>query len=119
MFEIALFLACLVLVAIVFFLLKKISFLEEKFSSVSFGKASQSVKYGRMSEQWIPFSKNFPYSSESFRFLGQPVDGIAFEDDKIVFCEFKANSSNLSEKQKKIKQLVEAKKIEWLEFRID
>jgi len=71
-----------------------------------------------LTEQWIPFSKDFPYNSKNFKFLGQPIDGIAFEEDKIVLCEFKTNTSTLSEKQKQIKQLVESKKVEWLEFKI-
>ena len=58
----------------------------------------------------------YPYDSQAFRFLGSPIDGIQFEEDKIIFCEFKANRSTLSPLQKQIKQLVEAKRVYWEEF---
>jgi len=72
-----------------------------------------------MTEQFIPFTKGFPFTSENFRFLGSPIDGVAFEDDRIVFAEFKAASSTLSQKQRRIKELVEQKKVEWFEQRIN
>ena len=83
-----------------------------------FSKGSQSVKYGKLTEQWIPFSKDFPFSQEKFRFLGNPIDGLVFEENKIVFCEFKTASSQLNENQKKIRDLVQNKNVEWLEFKI-
>lgn len=92
--------------------------LEQQLSDLSFSKSSQSVKYGKLTEQWIPFSDRFPFDAERFRFLGNPIDGVAFLDSKIVFCEFKTASSQLSDVQKKIKNLVEQKKVEWLEFKI-
>ena len=52
-------------------------------------------------------------------FIGTPIDGIAFNEEKIIFCEFKANTSALSEKQKSIKKLVQEKKVEWLELRAE
>jgi predicted Holliday junction resolvase-like endonuclease len=77
------------------------------------------VKYGKTSEQWIPLSEKFPYDKQKFRFLGNPIDGIAFLDDKIVFCEFKTHSAQLSPTQKNIRDLVERKKVEWMEMRMD
>lgn len=91
--------------------------LRQELAELQFAKSSQSVKYGKLSEQWIPLSESFPYSPEGFRFLGSPVDGVAFEDDRIVFCEFKANKGNLSEKQKRIKELVKERKVEWFELK--
>ena len=89
------------------------------FDDLRFAKQSQSVKYGQLTEQWIPFSKNFPYNSQNFRFIGKPIDGISFEDDKIVFVEFKTNKSQLNENQKRVKELVKDKKIEWFELRVE
>lgn len=119
MFEIVLFLVLILFLIILFFAYKKIAFLESKLVDVNFLKKSQSVKYGQLTEQWIPFSEKFPFSPNSFRFLGQPIDGIVFDEEKVVFVEFKTNKSKLSDSQKKIKQLVENKKVEWVEFRID
>lgn len=118
MLEIILTAIVFVLIVFLFLFYKKNSELEQQFNELSFSKSSQSVRYGKMSEQWIPFSKDFPHNSENFRFLGSPIDGIVFNDDKIIFCEFKSNTSKLSEKQKRIKSLIENKKIEWLEFLI-
>jgi predicted Holliday junction resolvase-like endonuclease len=77
---------------------------------------SLSTVYGRISEQWFPLMDRYPYDSQSFRFLGTPVDGIQFEEDRIVFCEFKANQAALSPLQKQIKRLVETKQVYWEEF---
>ena len=85
--------------------------LRNQLNELQFLKSSQSVKYGKLTEQWIPFSSQFPHDAAKFRFIGEPIDGIVFEDDAIVFTEFKTATSQLSSVQKKIKQLVEAGKI--------
>ena len=108
----------ILLLLLVFFLLFRISSLERTFGDLQFSKASQSVKYGKMTEQFIPFTKEFPFDSANFRFLGNPVDGVVFEDDKIIFAEFKAAGSQLSQKQRKIRELVLQKKVEWFEQRV-
>jgi predicted Holliday junction resolvase-like endonuclease len=81
-------------------------------------KQSLSVKYGKMTEQFFPFMKDYRYNPGNFRFLGTPVDGIQFEDDKIIFIEFKSGNSTLSERQKRIRELVEKKKVEFEEMNI-
>ena len=80
-------------------------------------KRSMSVIHGQSIEEIIPFSKNFPYDYRNFKFIGMPVDGIVFNDDKIVFVEIKTGSSRLSDKQEKIKDLVENKKVYWEEIK--
>ncbi|MDD5162811.1 MAG: Holliday junction resolvase-like protein [Candidatus ainarchaeum sp.] len=119
MLEWILFLAIVVLALFLVFLLYRLQSLRNSLSDLEFRKGSQSVKYGKLTEQWIPFSEKFPFPSNNFRFLGNPIDGIAFNDDKIVFCEFKANTAGLSEKQKRIRELVQNKKVEWLELRVE
>ncbi|MDP2667065.1 MAG: Holliday junction resolvase-like protein [Candidatus Diapherotrites archaeon] len=116
MLEWVLALLVLVLAGISFFLYKRVEALSAFANDLQFAKQSQSVKYGKMSEHWIPLSEKFPYEKERFRFLGNPIDGLAFLDDKIVFCEFKANTSRLSSVQDNIKRLVQEKKVEWLEI---
>jgi predicted Holliday junction resolvase-like endonuclease len=86
--------------------------------SLSFDKKSLSVKYGKMTEQFIPFLESYPYSKENFRFLGSPVDGVQFEPDKVIFIEFKVGDSRLSKLQEQVRGLVEAKKVEFREVRI-
>ncbi len=116
MIELILFFLLLFSLFLVYFFFSKYDEIKEKFDALSFSKKSQSVKYGKLTEQWIPFSKEFPFDASSFRFLGNPVDGIAFNEDSVIFCEFKSNKSTLSEKQKKIKKLIQEKKVEWFEM---
>lgn len=80
-------------------------------------RGSLASTYGRISEQWFPLTDAFPYDSRGFRFLGSPIDGIQFEEDRIIFCEFKANRSELSEGQRRIRDLVRQGRVEWQEFR--
>ncbi len=81
-------------------------------------KRSLSTLYGKITEQFAPFMERYPYNPKNFRFIGSPVDGIQFEDDKIIFVEFKAAGSKLSQKEKRIKELVENKNVEWFKFEI-
>ena len=108
----------LILLLIVLFLLSRLGALQRALADLQFSKSSQSVRYGKMTEQFVPFTKDFPFDSADFRFLGNPIDGIVFAEDKIIFAEFKAAGSQLSPKQKRIKELVESKKVEWFEHRI-
>mgnify|MGYP001774591546 CR=1 FL=1 len=81
-------------------------------------KQSILVRHGKALEQFIPLIESYPYDKSNFRFIGSPIDGIQFEDDKIIFIEFKTGNAKLTEQQRKIKDLVEKKKVEFLEFRI-
>jgi predicted Holliday junction resolvase-like endonuclease len=119
LFELIFISIIIILVIILALIVKAFLSLKNDYESLRFSKQSQSVKYGQLTEQWIPFSKNFPYNTQSFRFIGKPVDGVAFEDDKIVFVEFKSNKSSLNESQKRVKELVKEKKVEWFELRAD
>lgn len=118
MLEIFLLIIIAILLIFTIFLFKKASSLEEDLSHLNFKKNSQSIKYGKISEQFLPFSESFPYEKENFRFIGSPIDGLSFNDDEIVFCEFKTADSKLSKKQKHIKELVKNKKILWKEFNL-
>jgi predicted Holliday junction resolvase-like endonuclease len=83
-----------------------------------FKSKSLSSKYGRMTEQFIPFLESYPYSEQDFRFIGSPIDGIQFEPDRVVLVEFKAAGSKLTKRQKEIKRLVDKGRVEFQEFRI-
>lgn len=88
-------------------------------ADVSFAKSSLSSKYGKMTEQFLPFLKDYPYDPQNFRFIGSPIDGIQFSDDKIILIEFKTNSSQLSPRQRQIAELVWQKRMEFEEHRIE
>lgn len=88
-------------------------------ANLKFSKSSLSSKYGKMTEQFMPFLKDYPYNPQNFRFLGSPIDGIQFEDDKVILIEFKTNSSQLSPKQRQIAEQVWSKKVDFEEHRLD
>jgi predicted Holliday junction resolvase-like endonuclease len=81
-------------------------------------KRRMSSLYGKITEQFAPFMKKYPYNPNRFRFIGSPIDGIQFEKDEIIFVEFKTATSKLTQEQKRIRQLVIEKKIEWLSFEL-
>jgi len=108
-----------ILIVVCFFLVWILLATKGELSDLKYAKQSQSVKYGQLTEQWLPFAKKYPYDSQNFRFIGKPIDGVAFEEDKIVFVEFKTNKSSLSQSQRRAKELVKEKKIEWLELRVE
>lgn len=82
-------------------------------------RRSLATTYGQITEQFAPLIDAYPWDSEDFRFLGSPVDGIQFADDKVVFVEFKANEAGLSPTQSQIKRMVERGDVGWRTFRID
>lgn len=99
----------LVILSIVFFSLWRKTV--DKLNTVRFQKHSLSTKYGKITEQFLPFLDSYPYNPSSFRFLGTPIDGIQFEDDRVVFLEFKSGDSRLTTRQNQIKKLILDKKI--------
>ncbi len=115
-------LASLLVIFILIILYRKLWLENEKLKlniqELRFSKQSLSTKYGKMTEQFIPFLKIYPYDENNFRFLGTPIDGVQFEDDKVVFVEFKTGSSKLSAKQRHIKELINKNKVEFEEIRI-
>ncbi len=112
--EILIIFVLIVVVAVLFMYIVQI---RGKLRDALSRKQSQSTTYGQIFEQLVPFSKDFPFDPKKFRFIGNPIDGIVFEDDKITFCEIKLNNSVLSPRQKSIKRLVEDKKVCWKEIR--
>ncbi|MEM5790719.1 MAG: Holliday junction resolvase-like protein [Candidatus Aenigmatarchaeota archaeon] len=89
-------------------------------------KRSARALSGKTLEKLVPFLENFPYNAHDIRWIGDPVDLIIFDGyssegkdlKQIVFCEVKSGESKLSEAQKKVKELVEKKRVKWDEFRI-
>ena len=81
-------------------------------------KQKLSTEYGLASEKFMPFMKEYPYQPKDFRFIGTPVDGVQFNEDGIVFVEFKTSKSRQSKRQKNIEKLVKEGKVSFMEFRI-
>ena len=83
-----------------------------------FRKRSQISKYGKLTEQFLPLADSFPWDPGNFRFLGTPIDGVQFEDDSIILVEFKAANSQLSPRQRHIRDLVSDGKVGFEVIRI-
>ena len=62
--------------------------------------------------------EQYPFDPKHFRFLGSPIDGVQFEEDKIVLVEFKSAGSKLSTRQRRIRDLVNEGHVEFQEIRI-
>lgn len=89
----------------------------EKNRNVLSQKKSSEIRTGHIAETLAPFLFE-GHDPKKLRWLGQPIDYIAFDNDKITFIEVKSGKSGLSHNQKKYKQLVMEGKVEWEEFRI-
>src|SRR5207245_1901585 len=37
---------------------------------------------------WAPFLARYPLDTRNLRFVGDPVDAVSFESDRVVFVEF-------------------------------
>lgn len=88
-------------------------------------RRSRSVLNGQLVEQLAPVLPGFPCNPADCRFIGKPIDFIAFAGleendnvDEILFVEIKTNSSQLSPRERSLKDAVEKKKIRWIEFRV-
>src|SRR5664279_3258170 len=85
---------------------------------------SAAVIRGKVSEHLAPFI-HFPYNPRDARFIGSPIDIIVFNGagdgniTEVVFLEVKSgDSASLTVRQRQIRALIEAKKVEWRELRI-
>ncbi len=107
----------IVLVLLVAVLIWRIKVLSRQVQDLRFRKKSGEVLHGKAWENFAPFMDAYPYDPSRFRFIGYPIDGLSFEDDKIVFIEFKTGMSKLSERQKQVRDLVARQRVEWLEIR--
>ena len=87
---------------------------------------SRAVLSGQMLEQVAPFLPNFPCNPADVRFVGKPIDFVAFPgavDNKpiseILFIEVKSGNSVLSEREKEIKNAVQKGKVRYVEYRVE
>ena len=81
-------------------------------------KKSGEVRLGHIAETLAPFLDQFEFEPERCSFLGQPIDYISFGEDEITFIEVKSGNSQLSQKQRQIRDLVKQKSVSWKEVRI-
>ena len=81
---------------------------------------AKAVNLGFLLERLAPTLDGFTFNKNDCRSMFDPIDYVIFEGlsekqkvDKIVFVDIKTGSARLTSKQKKIKQVVEDKKVEF------
>ena len=94
---------------------------------------SANVSKGQLLEKWAPFVDH-PQIDEHWRpedwtFMGNPIDYIVFDwhrdtetnltEGVVVFAEIKSAGSALSTKQRRIRDLIRAGRVEWREVRLE
>lgn len=92
--------------------------LQGKYATLMNQKKSSEVRLGQIGEHVAPFLHDWPWESKDFRFLGNPVDGVQFNEDEVIFVEIKTGKSQLSKNQRVIRDLIKEGKIRWAVFRI-
>ena len=112
--------ACL---GVLFYLINKkqktlILNLQKEKSKLISAKKSTEVRTGHIVEKFAPFLETFPHDPEKAVFLGQPIDYIVFEDTGVTFSEIKSGNSQLSQKQKAIKENILNGNVFWEEIRV-
>jgi len=94
---------------------------------------SANASKGQLLEKWTPFLNvkgvDPNWDAENWIFIGNPLDYVVFDwkpntkenlsDGKVYFIEVKAAKSKLSTKQRRIRDLIKAGKVEWREIRLD
>ena len=87
---------------------------------------SSAVTRGNVTEHIVPYLPGFDLNPKDIRFLGTPIDLIAFkglndsmEEIEIVFIEVKTGGSVLSARERAVKKAVEQKRMSWRVFNPD
>lgn len=84
-------------------------------------KKSSETKLGQISEQIAPFLEGYNHDPKETRFLGSPIDLIAFNFAKpaITFIEIKTGDAKESKRQKIIKEAIRQGKVYYEQMRIN
>lgn len=93
--------------------------MQQLYSELLSQKKSSEIRTGMITEQLAPFLKNFGHDPMRCRFLGDPIDFVVFEDDKITFVEVKTGKAPLTVSQRKIKNHVAERNVVFEIFRLD
>jgi predicted Holliday junction resolvase-like endonuclease len=85
---------------------------------------SRAVTVGKVFEQLVPWLPDFQFNPKDARFLGTPIDFIVFdgldEGDvrRIVFVEVKTGNSDLSTRERRVRDAIRERRVEWVEHRV-
>lgn len=84
---------------------------------------SRATISGQVHEQLLPYLPDFPFDPKDVRFLGAPVDLIVFDGlnagklERIVFVEVKTGVSQLTARERQVRDMVRARGVSWEEIR--
>lgn len=87
-------------------------------------KRSRSTLSGQFLEQLSPYLPDFPADPTEVRFIGKPIDFIAFHGasngnvERISLIEVKSGSSKLSAVERTLRDAVAEGRVDWLEYRV-
>ncbi len=95
-----------------------LTFEQEQYKKLIGQKKSSEVRTGKIAEQISPFLSDYPFPPGNARFLGDPLDFVSFDDDKITFVEVKSGKSQLNKRQRHFRDLIKAGKVEFFLYRI-
>lgn len=87
-------------------------------------KRSRAVLTGQIGEQLAPYLPGFPCRPEDARFVGKPVDFVAFPGlsegtpAELLLVEVKSGDARLSAAERAIRDAVLAGRVRWVEYRL-
>ena len=110
-----LFMVCLYLIKLYNYQQETIKKQLDDINKLISSKKQSEVRLGQISEHFAPLLKDFLYDSKNVRFLGSPIDFVVFEfeQEKIVFIEFKTGNSKESSRQKTVRKIIESGNVEY------
>jgi predicted Holliday junction resolvase-like endonuclease len=80
---------------------------------------SLAVTTGKVVEQLVPYLPDFRFNPKDARFLGTPVDFVVFDGldqgalRRVVFVEVKTGTADLTARERLIREVVQAGRVEW------
>jgi predicted Holliday junction resolvase-like endonuclease len=84
---------------------------------------SRAVTRGQIYEQLVPYLPEFEFNPKDAHFIGRPVDFVVFDglDEgelrRIVFVEVKTGGSNLTTRERRVRDAIRRGHVEWAEIR--
>jgi predicted Holliday junction resolvase-like endonuclease len=98
---------------------EKLRLNEAQYDKLLSQKKSSEVRTGKIAEQIAPFLADYPRNPRTARFIGDPIDFVHFDEDKVTFVEVKSGKSQLSKKQRGIRDMIKDGKVEFIIYRVE
>jgi predicted Holliday junction resolvase-like endonuclease len=86
-------------------------------------RRSRAVLAGLAAEQLAPYLPGFPFDPTELRFIGKPVDFLAFvgaskgKIEEVAFVEVKSGNAALSPVERSLREAVKSGRVRWVEYR--